>query len=100
MGKPPPPSRGAPDLDVSSNKISRTTAIKPWAFEVVVLVLALGAFAAIVVVLWIYNGEESPAWQYSINLNSLVAILSTVLRAALMVPVAECTSLYPLCFAV
>lgn len=77
-----------------STKIpKRRSAITAWGFEAAVLAGALGSFAAIIVILLIYNGQESPVWQYSINLNSLVAILSTILRAALMVPVAECMPL-------
>lgn len=91
MGNPPSPR--LPKIssqNASPDRVPRVNAIKPWAFEVAVLGLALGAFATIVVILWVFNGEQSPAWRYSINLNSLVAILSTVLRAALMVPVAAC----------
>ncbi|KAK5658337.1 hypothetical protein OQA88_2313 [Cercophora sp. LCS_1] len=91
MGEPSNQPRVS-NLHIPSNRVPKRVALKPWAFEVLVLGIALGSFAAIIVVLWLFNGEESPAWRYSINLNSLVAILSTVLRAALMIPVAESIS--------
>ena len=101
MGSPPKPP-GLHEGPLPSDEHSRApltkvakrrSAITAWGFEAAVLAGALGSFAAIIVILSIYNGQESPVWQYSINLNSLVAILSTILRAALMVPVAECMPL-------
>jgi Protein of unknown function (DUF3176) len=32
-----------------------------------------------------YNGQEQPAWKYSLNLSTLAAILSTLLRVAIVV---------------
>jgi hypothetical protein len=51
--------------------------------------MAIGAFLAIVTILAVYNNEEQPAWKYSLNINTLVAILSTLLRASLVVIVEE-----------
>jgi len=70
-------------------KRSKLKVIAAWSSEALLLVAAIASLAGIIAILWIYNGEESPAWQYSINLNSLVAVLSTTLRAALMITVAE-----------
>jgi hypothetical protein len=51
--------------------------------------MATGAFLAIVTILAVYDNEEQPAWKYSLNLNTLVAILSTLMRASLVVIVEE-----------
>lgn len=63
--------------------------LRYWLWELFSLVIALGLFAAIVTVLLKYDGEQLPSWPYSINLNTLIALMSTVLRASLAVIVAE-----------
>lgn len=62
--------------------------LKTWWIEIVSLLIATAALIAIVVTLAKYDGQEQPAWSYAINLNTLIAILATLLRAC-MVIVAE-----------
>jgi Protein of unknown function (DUF3176) len=68
---------------------SRLSLMTVWWTEAVSLFMAIGAFLAIVTILAVYDNEEQPAWKYSLNLNTLVAILSTLLRASLVVIVEE-----------
>jgi hypothetical protein len=50
---------------------------------------ALLLLCAIVGLLVGYHDTKQPVWKYSINLNSLVALLSTLFKALMMVAVAE-----------
>lgn len=60
-----------------------------WRLELVSLVLAAGLIAAILGILARFNGDIVPRWPVGINLNTLIALLATILRAALMVVVSE-----------
>jgi hypothetical protein len=68
---------------------SRLSLVTVWWAETISLLMAIGAFLAIVTILAVYDNQEQPAWKYSLNLNTLVAILSTLLRASLVVIVEE-----------
>jgi hypothetical protein len=62
--------------------------LKTWWIEVTSLIIAISALIAIVVTVAGYNNKQQPAWKYALNLNTLVAILSTLMRACI-VAVAE-----------
>jgi len=68
------------------------TAIVTWRLEIGSLSLAIGILIAIYVTLGHYSDQDVPEWPLSLNLNSLIAIYSTVLRALLIFPVAEVIS--------
>lgn len=46
----------------------------------------------IVLILYLYQGRSFLDWPYAISINSLIAIFSAVMKAALFVPVAACVS--------
>ena len=48
------------------------------------------SLVAIVIVLNHYDGKPSPKWPYEITLNTLVSVFSTLLKALMMMAVAEC----------
>jgi hypothetical protein len=60
-----------------------------WIVEILSLVGALLLFCTIIGLLRGYHDNKQPVWKYSISLNSLVALLSTLLKALMMVAVAE-----------
>ncbi|KAJ9603954.1 hypothetical protein H2200_011476 [Cladophialophora chaetospira] len=60
-----------------------------WIVEVVSLFVAILAFAATVTTVAIYQNHPLPRWPSHISTNALVAIFTTILKAALMMPVAE-----------
>lgn len=60
-----------------------------WWKEIISFLVASGALVAIVVILVMYNGQVQPSWKYSVNLSTLIAILSTLLRALLVAVVEE-----------
>lgn len=68
---------------------TKLSSITVWWTETLTLLLAIGAFIAIVTILVVYDNQEQPAWKYSLNLSTLVAILSTSLRASLVVVTEE-----------
>lgn len=55
-----------------------------WSTEILALLAALGLLGAIFGILIHYDGIQQPQWPYSINLNTVVDLLVTVLRAMLM----------------
>ncbi|KAF2848511.1 hypothetical protein T440DRAFT_519933 [Plenodomus tracheiphilus IPT5] len=50
-----------------------------WLWEILFIVVAIGLIVAIAVLLAIYNGNPAPDWSERINLNALLATLSTIL---------------------
>lgn len=60
-----------------------------WIWEVLSVCLAIGLLVAIVLVLNHFHGEIVPQWRFSINLNTLVALLATIARAAILTAVPE-----------
>jgi hypothetical protein len=63
-----------------------------WIWELASLLLCIGLVAAIFVILATYNGQRVPDWGLSINLSTLVALLATILRATLVMIVAQVIS--------
>ncbi|KAL9616257.1 MAG: hypothetical protein Q9160_008863 [Pyrenula sp. 1 TL-2023] len=60
-----------------------------WLKEFLSLVVALIALAFIVMVLALHQDKTLPKWPSSISINSLVSILTSILKAAMMLPIAE-----------
>ncbi|UPX19125.1 uncharacterized protein EKO05_0009397 [Ascochyta rabiei] len=70
----------------------RYSIFRAWEFELVTILLALGLVVAITVLLATHEGLPAPDWGEHLNLNALLALLSTILRAALVVIVAQIIS--------
>lgn len=72
------------------------TSLRWWWPEVLAALCALAALAAIVGLVRYYRGHSvygvSPQSQSSFTLNGLIALLSTIARAALLIPVASALS--------
>lgn len=63
--------------------------IRPWGWEILSVILANGLNVAIAVLLAVYNGQSVPDWGDHLNINAVLALLSTILRAMLVVVVAQ-----------
>lgn len=63
--------------------------LRPWGWEIVSVIIANGLNVAIAVLLAVYDGQAVPDWGAHINLNAVLALLSTILRAMLVVVVAQ-----------
>jgi hypothetical protein len=73
---------------IAKDKPNRVSVFTTWWLELASLAAAVVALIAIVAAMIKYDGQEQPTWKYSINLNTLIAVLATILRAC-MVVVAE-----------
>lgn len=70
-------------------KVHHISLLATWRLEIFSPLLAIAALIAIAVTMSEYNKKEQPAWKYTINLNNLIAILSTLLRACMVAVVEE-----------
>ncbi|KAJ8123657.1 hypothetical protein ONZ43_g450 [Nemania bipapillata] len=70
----------------------RRNPLGDWAYEALSITLAIGLIVAITLVLKLFEDKEQPKWPHELSLNSVVAILSTILRALLAFVVAEVIS--------
>ncbi|KAL2059721.1 hypothetical protein VTL71DRAFT_10213 [Oculimacula yallundae] len=66
--------------------------IVQWVWDVGGLIISIAILVAIVIILRKYDGQVQPNWRFSFNLNSLVAILMTVLRTTMMEVVSDSMS--------
>ncbi|TQV90916.1 short-chain dehydrogenase [Cordyceps javanica] len=62
---------------------------KYWVLELICFFLAAAAVLVIHVILWRYNHRPVPDWPYGLSVNTLLSILSTVLRACLLAVLAS-----------
>jgi hypothetical protein len=60
-----------------------------WTFEILALAVAIGAVAAIIGVVFRYNGRALPDWPHDITLNALIALLATFANATISVCLAS-----------
>ncbi|CEI69184.1 hypothetical protein FVEN_g4060 [Fusarium venenatum] len=70
----------------TQNKISP---VRSWSWEIISLLFAFALLVAIIAVPAHYNDKVLKRWPYDISLNTAIAILSTFMRAAIMLVVAE-----------
>ncbi|WQF90404.1 hypothetical protein CDEST_15418 [Colletotrichum destructivum] len=63
-----------------------------WIWELLSVALAAGLLIAIAALLALHDGKPAPDWGAHINLNALLAFLSTILRAMLVVVVSQVIS--------
>lgn len=67
----------------------RSSPLKFWTWEIISLFLTIGLIVAIVAILSHFDGRPLPDWPLGINLSTLIALLSTILRTLMLVAVAE-----------
>jgi len=60
-----------------------------WIMEILSFVLAIIALAAIYITLAVHNERPMPQWPKLISINALISIFTAILKASLMMPVAE-----------
>ncbi|EUC46608.1 hypothetical protein COCMIDRAFT_35835 [Bipolaris oryzae ATCC 44560] len=68
--------------------------LRDWYWEFIAAIFSTACVIAVIVVLRKYEGKSLSSWRFyhDITLNTLVALLSTLSRTALIVPVASCIS--------
>lgn len=72
-------------------KWERRNPLKDWAYELLSMTVAIGLLIAIILILRRFEDKEQPKWPHELTLNSVIAILSTILRALLASIIAEGT---------
>lgn len=77
-------SRKHDPVDVIKNAYSYA-----WSIEIASCFLACAAFSAIVITVAIHQDKPLPQWPRLISVNSLIAIFTALLKAAILMPVAE-----------
>lgn len=60
-----------------------------WWLEILSTLLAFGSLVAIVTILRVHENEPVPSWPGVISVNSLISIFTSILRASMIMPVAE-----------
>ncbi|KAI1128314.1 hypothetical protein F5Y10DRAFT_177003 [Nemania abortiva] len=70
----------------------RRNPLGDWSYEALSITVAIGLIITIALVLKLFEDKEQPKWPHEITLNSVIAILSTILRALLAYVVAEVIS--------
>ncbi|KAI1492866.1 hypothetical protein F5X96DRAFT_319561 [Biscogniauxia mediterranea] len=60
-----------------------------WLFEIAAWVASAIALVAIIITIALTDGKPLPQWPMHITLNSFVSFMSTIMKAALIIPVAE-----------
>lgn len=68
-----------------SSRKARSSPARSWAFEMMAVVVALGAVASIIGVVFKFNGRALPDWPHDITLNALIALLATCANATMSV---------------
>ncbi|KAI1335956.1 hypothetical protein F5Y15DRAFT_419412 [Xylariaceae sp. FL0016] len=66
--------------------------LRIWHLEIIATLVAVGPLIAILCVLAAYNGKQTSTWRASTNLTTLVTILSTISRVALVMVASEIIS--------
>lgn len=92
QGSPESSSTGCSQLPEKLGRVS-TARIQPklskstsWAMEIVSLLIATGAMIAMIVLLAQYDDHPLPEWPHEITFNTMIALLATLMVAALAVP--------------
>lgn len=90
------PAQKLHPTEIITNPLSARPSFRfrDWQWEFGASMFSLGCFAAVVGVLATNEDKSLASWSFvfGISLNTLIAILSTLSRTALMVPVASCIS--------
>ncbi|GAB7360670.1 hypothetical protein MBLNU230_g0549t1 [Neophaeotheca triangularis] len=94
-----PKLQGAYDhhVDDEASARPRTPArfsLRDWQWEFVAAVFSLACVVAVIVLLIRFQDKALSSWEapYDMKMNTLVALLSTLSRTALIIPVASCIS--------
>ncbi|ERF72549.1 hypothetical protein EPUS_02831 [Endocarpon pusillum Z07020] len=63
-----------------------------WALEYLAMTIAGAALATIFTTLMLYNGKPLNSWPHSIQLNTVLSTLATIMKGFMLMPVCACLS--------
>jgi len=78
-----------PDPALVRDRIRRRNPFRSWMYEAIAMVLSAGLVVAVASILLHFQDKEAPKWPHEITLNTVIAVLSTILRASLVFVTAE-----------
>lgn len=70
----------------------RSAWLDSWLFEWLTLAFSTSCFIAIIVVLWVYDGKVRPEMGHNLNLNTIISVLATGCKSALVLVIGEAIS--------
>ena len=76
--------------DLPPRPSKRRERLYNWNSEIAGSVISICSMVAIIVVLIFYNGKPLDSWHFSLSLNTIVSILSALVRAPLAFAVGSC----------
>lgn len=79
-------------LVLSAPKQPWTASLKGWLPELIWSIISIASVAALAGVLSRFDGHRLPEWPLGLTLNTLIAFLATLARAAFVIPVSESLS--------
>ncbi|XP_014551439.1 hypothetical protein COCVIDRAFT_42252 [Bipolaris victoriae FI3] len=84
----------ASKYDASAEAYFRKLNLRDWYWDFIAAIFSIACVIAVIVIVRKYQGKSLSSWHFyhNITLNTLVALLSTLSRTALIVPVASCIS--------
>ena len=56
------------------------------------MIVSLSSLMAIILILYIHRGRPLPKWPYHMTINSMIAVVSTIVKSAMLLSTAECIS--------
>ena len=63
-----------------------------WIWEISATIISLLSLMATALILYIHQGRPLPNWPYSMTINSMIAVFSTIMKSAMLLCTAECIS--------
>ncbi|KAH0437131.1 hypothetical protein CcaCcLH18_03999 [Colletotrichum camelliae] len=69
--------------------LGKLATLRAWTFELLALVTSVTSFAAIIVLLKLYDRLPQPSFSFDISISTLIALFTTALRASMMFTIAE-----------
>ncbi|KAJ5735628.1 uncharacterized protein N7483_000753 [Penicillium malachiteum] len=75
-----------------AEKPQHRTGYGNWQWEIIAVTVSLAGFALLVGFLVKVNNASYTSWQYTASPNTIISIITTVVKSALLVPVSACLS--------
>ncbi|KAL1650425.1 hypothetical protein SLS58_001243 [Diplodia intermedia] len=85
-------------VEKDADRRSQTGSLSPagrfgrWLTEILAYIVSLIALAAIVITLATHDGRPLPDWPFRVSINALISVFAVILKATMMIPVAEAVS--------
>lgn len=71
-------------LEPTKSPSKRATITSTWWLECICLFLMIGALVAVAITVQKYEGMPQPRWRYSITVNTLIAVYTVIITAAMV----------------